>query len=231
VSSPPAELATPLVVVHAPRTAHDATLAQLRAWILDGTLKPNEHLQQDRLAVALGVSRMPIREALRQLAVEGLVRIVPHRGAFVASLDPAEIRELYLVRAALERLAAGLAVPRIMAADLELLEAVLAQMRDAVDTTNEEFAIELDRQFHDTIYAAAGAPYLHDLIRQARRRSDAFRRAHVYMPGRSRVSLQEHTALLAALAAGDRETFERLSHEHLVNAAAHLIAYVRGERI
>src|SRR4051812_43907 len=82
------------------RTVNDATTGQIRAWILNGRLKPGERLHQEQLAVDLGVSRMPVREAIRQLAAEGLVQLIPHRGAFVSSLDPDEIRELYEVRAA-----------------------------------------------------------------------------------------------------------------------------------
>jgi DNA-binding GntR family transcriptional regulator len=222
--------ALPRALLHTPRTAHDATLAQLRAWILDGTLGPDERLHQDRLAAALGVSRMPIREALRQLAAEGLVRIYPHRGAFVASLNPAEIRELYLVRAALERLAAGIAAERIDGEALARLDGLVARMWDAVEVEDDETAIELDRLFHDTIYSAAGMPFLHDLIFQARRRSDVFRRAHAHIPGRSRVSTEEHAEFLAALATRDRDRVERLTCAHLMNAAEHLIAYVAGDR-
>jgi DNA-binding GntR family transcriptional regulator len=218
------------VARHAPRTAHDATLAQLRVWILDGTLAPNERLHQDRLAAALGVRGMPIREALRQLAAEGLVRIYPHRGAFVASLNPAEIRELYLVRAALEGLAAGIATERFGGSGLTRLQELLGQMWIAVDAEDDEVAIELDRLFHDTVYAAAGLPFLHELIQQARRRSDVFRRAHAQISGRSRVSTKEHAEFLAALVAGNRAAVERLARDHLMNAAEHLIVYLGQER-
>jgi DNA-binding GntR family transcriptional regulator len=108
---------------------------------------------------------------------------------------------------------------------------VLQQMWVALDTDTDDAAIELDRLFHDTIFAVAGMPFLHDLIQQARRRSDIFRRAHVHLPGRSRVSTEEHAEVLAALVAGDRALVERLTREHLLHAAEDLIAYVAREHV
>lgn len=215
--------------VHAPRTIHEATVAQVRAWIQDGTLRPGQRLHQDQLAARLGVSRMPVREAIRRLAAEGFVEIEPHRGAFVAALDPAEIRELYLIRAALETLAAGLAVERIGEAEIDRLRGLLDAMREAVAAGDDERAIDLDRELHACLFEPAGMPLLLGLIAQMRDRSAVFRRAHAHIPGRADVSNREHAALLDAVVARDRGALERLTHEHLINAADHLIAHVAPE--
>ena len=210
----------------APRSVSDATIAQLRAWILDGTLEAGARLNQDDLACTLGVSRMPVRAAIRQLASEGLLDLRGHRGAVVASLDPKVIREVYLVRAALEGLAAGLATDRVEAGEIARMEDLLARMRASVAVRDDEPSIQLDRRFHACVYAAADAPFLAGLIEQVRARSDAFRRAHAHIPGRARVSVEEHAARLRALTARDRVAVERLTREHLAKAADHLIAYV-----
>ena len=209
------------------RTVNDATTAQIRAWILAGRLKPRERLHQDQLALALGVSRMPVREAIRQLAAEGLVQVYPHRGAFVSSLDPDEIRELYEVRAALEGLAISHAVPRMTPADVTALRTILDRLIAETAANDDEAVIELDRRFHDGLVAPAGMPYLRELIDQARRRSDAFRRAHTYViPGLSASSNLEHADILAAVEEGDvLRSVERI-HRHLRNAADHLIGYL-----
>jgi DNA-binding GntR family transcriptional regulator len=216
------------------RTVNDATTAQIRAWILNGRLKPRERLHQDQLAAALGVSRMPVREAIRQLAAEGLVQLFPHRGAFVSSLDPDEIRELYEVRAALEGLAISHAVPRMTTANIATLRAILDRLVAETAANDDEAVIELDRAFHDGLVAPAGMPYLRELIDQARRRSDAFRRAHTYViPGLSASSNLEHAEIFAAVEQGDVPRSVERIHRHLRNAADHLIGYLAvwtGER-
>lgn len=209
------------------RTVNDAATAQIRAWILKGRLKPGERLHQDQLAVALGVSRMPVREAIRQLAAEGLVQLFPHRGAFVSSLDPDEIRELYEVRAALEGLAISHAVGRVTPEVVARLHEILRRLLEAAAAGDDEATIELDRNLHDALIAPAQMPYLRELIEQARRRSEAFRRAHTYIiPGQSASSNKEHAEIIAAVEQGDVERSVRLIHEHLHNAATHLIIYL-----
>jgi DNA-binding GntR family transcriptional regulator len=214
-------------VTTVPRTVNDATTSQIRAWILNGRLKPRERLHQDQLALALGVSRMPVREAIRQLAAEGLVQVFPHRGAFVSSLDPDEIRELYDVRAALEGLAISRAVPRMTPATIVALHAILDRLLEAASANDDEAVIDLDRAFHDALVAPAGMPYLRELIDQARRRSDAFRRAHTYViPGLSASSNREHAEIIAAVEQSDVERSVELIQQHLRNAADHLTSYL-----
>lgn len=209
------------------RTVNDATTSQIRAWILNGRLKPGERLHQDQLAIALGVSRMPVREAIRQLTAEGLVQSFPHRGAFVSSLDPDKIRELYEVRAALEGLAILHAVPRMTPQVIVALHEILCRLIEAEAAGDDEATIEHDRALHDTLIASAGMPYLRELIEQARRKSDAFRRAHTYIiPGRSANSNAEHAQIITAVERGDVEQSVMLIHEHLHNAATHLITYL-----
>lgn len=214
---------------NAARTVNDATTGQIRDWILNGTLRPGERLHQDQLAATLGVSRMPVREAIRQLAAEGLVQLFPHRGAFVSSLDPDEIRELYEVRAVLEGLAVVHAAPCLTESDLAGLRELLARLQAAEATRADEDTVELDRRFHDRLMAPAAMPYLRDLIEQARRRSEAFRRAHTYViPGHSAQSNAEHAAIVEAAARGDADMAMVLIQAHLRNAADHLISYFAG---
>lgn len=209
-----------------PLTVQAATTDQIRTWILDGTLQPGERLHQDRLAGLLGVSRMPVRESIRQLAAEGLVQIVTHRGAFVTSLDPQAIREIYAIRAQLESLALRHAVPKLRQRDVDTLRDLLDRMIDVSGSRGEETTIQLDQQFHDTLMAPAEMPYLLQLIVQTRRRSDVFRRAHTYIPGRAQISNVEHADILTAVDARDGDTAERLIVEHLHNAAEHLITFI-----
>lgn len=216
----------PAAIDTTPVTVQLAVTNQIRNLILDGKLAPGERLRQDQLAETLSVSRMPVREAIRQLASEGLVTVVAHRGAFVTSLAPEAIRELYQVRSALESLAIHFAVPQIDEAALVNAERLLEQMSSAESGDNQEITIELDRRFHDELMDPAGMPYLQSLIKQSRQKSEAFRRAHTYIPGRSHISNQEHTQILEAVSTRNTALAEQLISEHLNNAANHLIAFL-----
>src|SRR5690606_7315048 len=135
---------------------------QVREAILDGRLSPGTRVRQEALARRFGVSRIPVREALRQLESEGLVTLVPHSGARVARLDLAEHLELYRIREALEPVAAAESAPNLTDDQLDELRSLAAQIADAVD--DEPRWLELDRRFHLTSYAGAALPRLRGMI-------------------------------------------------------------------
>jgi DNA-binding GntR family transcriptional regulator len=213
------------------RTVNDATTSQIREWILNGTLTSGERLHQDQLASALAVSRMPVREAIRQLAAEGLVQVIPHRGAFVTSLDPHAIRDLYEVRAALEGLAIRHAVPAIDEREIAELHDLFDQLKEAERVDDDEQTIEIDRRFHDVLMTPAAMPYLLDLIEQARRRAEVFRRANTYLRAtHTPEANREHAAIIAAVEARDAEAAVRLTEFSLRKAAGQLIDYLTHKK-
>jgi DNA-binding GntR family transcriptional regulator len=213
------------------RTVNDATTNQIREWILNGTLTSGERLHQDQLASALAVSRMPVREAIRQLSAEGLVQVIPHRGAFVTSLDPNAIRDLYEVRAALEGLAVRHAVPAIGEEDIAKLHELFDQLKAAEQADDDEQTIEIDRRFHDVLMSPAAMPYLLDLIEQARRRAEVFRRANTYLRAtHTPEANREHAAIIAAVEARNAEDAVRLTEFSLRKAAGQLIDYLTHKK-
>ena len=121
----------------------------LREAIVDGVLKPGERLMEIQLAEELGVSRTPVREAIRKLELEGFVVMIPRRGTYVADMSIKDINEVYEVRTALDVLAAGLAAERITEEELEQMERLLVQIGEYIEQGDMDKIVEVDSQFHD----------------------------------------------------------------------------------
>lgn len=205
----------------------DVVLAEIRRAILAGRYKPGERLVEDRLAQDLGVSRNPVREALRALASEGMVEIAAHRGAAVAALSPAEAREMVEVRATLEGLNARLAArhrdPEIPALLQAILDAGTAAARDG---QVDQFA-QLNARFHDALAAAGRNRVLGDLMRMLRDRTSP-----VFAPlsvRRAQRSWAEHAEILKAVIAGDEELAALLATRHVMNAGGESLEHLAAE--
>ena len=154
-----------------PRTVAEQVADLLREAIAQGTLAAGSVLRQDELAARLGFSRMPIRDALRQLEAEGLVTIHPTRGAFVARMEVREIREIYALRALLEAEALRLSCPLLGAAALAEAAAVLERLEREPEVGRWG---QLNRRFHLTLYGACGNGRLLDLIEAQHRAADRY---------------------------------------------------------
>jgi len=207
------------------KTMQTIVTDRLRMAILSGDFEPGARLQQDELAKDLGVSRMPVREALRVLQSEGLVEHRPHRGAVVVSLYPADIVEIFGIRAMLEGHAALLAADRLTEADLARLGAAYAAMAD-LDHDVERW-LALNHQFHTTIYAASGWPRLQSMIDALRNTVQPYLRVTFSLLGRS--AHQEHYRILEAAEQHDAAGLQRLTIEHLDRTAKGLVAYLSAQ--
>ena len=187
----------------------------LESAILTGKLKPRERLVEKDLADRLGMSRTPIREALRRLEERGLVRILPHRGAVVSDLQPAEVESIYSVRAHLEILASRLACERMNSKklargrEMEAAQSALAAGRDV-----RALMLGNDR-FHDAIYTAAENPCLFELIQQLRRQVHVVRFYAWSQPDRIGRSLAEHRLMVEALERRLVDRLADLTRQHL----------------
>ena len=127
----------------------------LRDAIRRGVLKPGERLMEIQLAEELGVSRTPVREAIRKLELEGYVIMMPRRGTYVASMSIRDINEIFEIRTALESLSNGLAAERITDEELESLQRLLVMIGGYVEEGNMDKIVETDIEFHDLLYRAA----------------------------------------------------------------------------
>jgi DNA-binding GntR family transcriptional regulator len=200
---------------------------QIRAMILGGRLKPGERLVEESLSAELGVSRVPVREALLALSAQGLVRIEPRRGATVAEITPKIVAELVEVRALLEGLNARLAAQRH---DPE----IIAELRDTLERgnaaakagTRAELA-RLNAEFHERLAEASHNSVLSDVMRGLRERTSlAFA---INGRARAREDWREHAGVLAAVIAGDSELAALLANRHVHNAATAFAAATGDE--
>lgn len=205
------------------RTTPALITEALREAILRGILKGGTQLRQDEIARTFGVSRIPVREALRQLEAEGLVVFKPHRGAVVSELSTEEIGEIYEIRIALETMAIRLAIPHLTEEDLMRAEGILEEIDRERDTGRWS---ELNREFHATLYAPANRPHLFSLINTHRINVDRYLRIYISLMRRKGRSQVEHRRILEACKRRDIEGAVSALEEHLRGAAKELIAYL-----
>ncbi|MGC5342056.1 GntR family transcriptional regulator [Streptomyces sp. DT24] len=203
----------------------DEVADRIREAVFDGTFAPGAALREVELAGMLQVSRGPVREALIRLEREGLVVSGWHRGTVVRTLSTEDIREIYSLRAALDRLAVATAVEHAGEADLAALDAVVDRMADAVRDGATETVLALDMEFHDLVYRAAGHGRLEEAWRAIRSQVHLFLLTRAagsddYRP----VVVAEHRAIVEAVRSGDTERAVALCEEHLREAYQRLVA-------
>jgi DNA-binding GntR family transcriptional regulator len=212
------------------QTVASMTLDAIRDGILHGIYAEGEPLRQDALASELGVSRIPIREALRQLEAEGLVIVSPHRGAIVSSLSLAEIEEVFEIRANLEPDLLRRAVPRLTTYQLDQADEILDRYADALRRTDVAQWGELNWQFHSHLYAPADRPISLAILQRLHQQSDRYLRMQLALThGESRAN-EEHRAIAAATRAGDVKRACQLMRDHIAGAGRSLLAFLRSRR-
>jgi DNA-binding GntR family transcriptional regulator len=202
--------------------------------ILDGEYQPGEWLRQKRIAEELGVSQMPVREALKELAADGLVEHVPYRGMRVVRFSPQDVADLYANRSCLEGMAAKAAAQNISAEELGELRSLCAQMEDNMEPAQISMYRNLNRRFHRAIYNASGRDYLSRTLNQLwltfpmMLLSSFPQTAQQALPQRDEKDLQDHKAILVALENGDGEEAERLMQQHIKGACDELLAAIHA---
>lgn len=208
----------------APRVLRQDILASLRRAILEGDLKLGDRLLEADVAAQMGVSRAPVREAVRQLEQEGLVEFQPHRGSTVLGVPDEEIDAIYDLRAQLEAKAIRRACARITDEELEELGEHLRRMTRAVEAHNYSAVSEADLQFHATIQRIAG----YRLLRRMWESMDGMVRVRSYQafegdgPANEyfrRTAVSSHLPILNALKARDPELAERAVREHILEVS------------
>jgi DNA-binding GntR family transcriptional regulator len=207
------------------RPLRDVVTSELRRLILAGELTPGERLVEDRLAERLGVSRNPVREAIRVLEAEGFVEVTPRRGAAVSRLPSEEAEELFDVRMALEGLSARLAARKVTPATTARLRSVLDSARVAVDEGRLDQVADLNTAFHATVAETAGNAYLGLVVGPMLRRAQwVFQQTAKH---RAPHSWTEHLGLLEAIAAGDESEAEARAVAHVEAARRSYLAALR----
>jgi DNA-binding GntR family transcriptional regulator len=200
--------------------ATDHVLDELRTAILDGRMAAGETVRQEDVAARLGVSRMPVREAIKRLEAEGLVEVLPSRRVRVAALSRDEIEDIYDMRAVLEPLAIRLAVPKLTRAQLRDAAHALEAADDEEDA--DTFGVR-NAAFHLALMNPCERPRLLNGIASLLDLSDRYQRAALRDPEHNARVRAEHAALLEAARAGDADRAAQLTEAHVRQAGARLL--------
>ena len=205
----------------AAQTRMAAVAEQLRQAILDGGLAPGEALVETRLAEQMGVSRAPVREALRQLAEEGLVVNIPYKGTYVIELDPQRIAELYSLRTVLEEFAVRQAFPHLTAIDIERLTGYVTTMRAAADRDDLAETVRAHLQFHDEFYRLARHEVLYNMWRSVSHQTQLSINASFVAKGLHQ-AVDSHDEILRALHERNLEELATAMRNHIAEAGTQL---------
>ncbi len=228
-SSHSAEEDMTLLPITRQTVTHQATEA-LRERILRGVYTDDSPLRQDALATELGVSRIPVREALRQLEAEGLVVFNPHRGAVVSSLSVDEIDELFELRAHIESDLVRRSVAKTTAEDISRAKKILKAYEAAFRSEEVGEWGKLNWEFHSALYAPANRPFTMAIIQRLHQQSDRYQRLQLILTHGESRAIDEHRGILAAVIAHDVKLASSLIRQHILGAGHQLVRFVSAQR-
>lgn len=201
------------------RTLHDELVALVRNMIIDGELRPGSRIAESRLCDRFGVSRTPLREALKVLSAEGLVRLLPNKGATVLCVTRAELEEIVPVLGTLEALAGELACANIREDEVVRLRNIHAKMVERYRCGDQESYGELNRNIHDAIVAAAGNKTLSETYNMLQTRLRSLFFITPKAPPQWADAVGDHEEMMTALDARDGVRFAAIARRHIRHKA------------
>lgn len=209
----------------------DVVFNTLRQAILRGELKPGERLMEIQLANKLGVSRTPIREAIRKLELEGLVLMIPRKGAEVAEITEKSLRDVLEVRRALEELAVQIACDKISATQIEVLRLTAQAFKDGLQSEDVTKIAEADVKFHDVIYEATGNQRLIQLLNNLREQMYRYRVEYLKRPEVYPKLLEEHEEIIIAIEKRKKNEASRIVCQHVDNQVEAVIGTLKAKKL
>lgn len=208
----------------------DVVFQTLRKAILTGELKPGERLMEIHLAEKIGVSRTPIREAIRKLELEGLVTNVPRKGAQVAEISTKGLRDVLEVRRALDSFCAELACERITSEEKDLLKEACKAFEEATKTKDATVIAKADVAFHDIIINATGNERLVALLNNLAEQMYRYRFEYIKDESQHDKLIKEHRELMDAITKGDVETARFVARKHIDNQEKSILMQLEVSR-
>lgn len=207
----------------------DVVFNTLRKAILTGQLKPGERLMEVHLANRLGVSRTPIREAIRKLELEGLVIMIPRRGAEVARITEKSLKDVLEVRRALDALSVELACDRIVEADLERLREACRHFEKVAKGADASVIAKADVSLHDIIVEATGNRRLQQLVNNLSEQMYRYRFVYIQEESRHDNLVAEHREIYESIASRDKERASAAAKLHIDNQEKAIVRQIRME--
>ena len=208
----------------------DVVFNTLRDAILTGKLVPGERLMENQLADKLGVSRTPVREALRMLELENLVELVPRKGAQVLDMGEKDITNILEIRGALEGLATNLACKKMQEQDVARLKTAQREFEKAISSNDKERIIQSDEEFHDTIFAATENEKLVQMYQNLRIQLYRYRMAHLNIDSSIPVIVAHHRSILRAIENKDHEEGVLAAQGHIKYHTDFILRALKGKR-
>jgi DNA-binding GntR family transcriptional regulator len=208
----------------------DAAVSALRKRILGGEFQDGEPLNQVAIAREYAISRVPLREAMRQLEAEGLLEFQPGKGAVVSSLSLNEIREVIDLRADLEPRLLAKAIPRLTPAVLQEATSILDQFDAALKAGVVATWGESNWRFHSTLYAPSECPITMGILQSLHRLNQRYARVQIVMTKWEHRAAREHRALLSACRRGDKQKASVMLREHILSAGEALLRLLKEQR-
>ena len=203
-------------------TYHVQIADMLRDMIMTGKLKEGDKINEGKLCETMGISKTPMREAIRVLSVEGLIRLVPNRGAFVTKPEFEEIAEMFDVMSLLEGFCAREACQKMTSRNFARLEKLHAKLEENFERHDQEEYIRINNQYHSFIQEIAGNRTLNQIIDGLRKKILLYRFQSLNLPSRFASSIQEHRDLMEAFRQRDHLSAESLMRDHLQNQSRSL---------
>ena len=191
-------------------TLREKILETIRDAIMTGALKPGEKVAEPDLAERFGISRTPIREAFRQLESEGYLTVIPRKGAVVTSFSPRDVEEFYAIKSILEGYAARRACEKLSSKDIEKLRTINDRLRHMADDGDVKHFFRIHNDFHELFLRAADNEKLYELITNLVRKFQRLRYASLSLPGRMKISVEEHDKIIEAFLKRDADKAETL---------------------
>ena len=208
----------------------DAVFETLREAILKGVLSPGQHLMEMQLAYQLGVSRTPVREAIRMLELEGLVNMVPRKGARVAAISEKSLCDVLEVRRALEELSVRLACTRMERDDLEKLDSINQQFIRACQGDDVVQIARIDESFHAVIYEAADNAKLLQLLNQMQNQMYRYRIEYIKLKERRQILVEEHKKIIHSLARRDADAAAEAINTHIAHQEQYVMSVIQSNK-
>lgn len=202
---------------------HGRVFQKIRDDILSGKYKDHEELKEVAIGEELGVSRTPVREAFRQLELEGLIQIIPNKGAYVTGITAKDVEDIYMIRSLLEGLCARMATEKITKEQLEEMEENIYLAEFHADKGHMDQMAELDNRFHDILYKACDSKMLEHLLKDFHGYVLRVRQKTLSKNTRGRASNDEHRQIMEAIKEKDAAKAEKLANRHIINAYDNMV--------
>jgi DNA-binding GntR family transcriptional regulator len=213
------------------KTVHQEVANSIREMIQKGELQRGEKIKEIALCELFGISRTPIREALRILHTQGIVDLIPHRGAFVSQFDVDYISDMFEVMSGLEGMCARIATQKMTPPDLQKIENLHLVLEKHFKNNNPQAYLKHNWEFHEFIRHLSKNKVLNEVINGLRQKILLYRQRQLYQPNRFKASMQEHRDILAAFKQKDPEKAEEAMKRHLLNQGRSLVKSYTKEGI